>query len=236
VEYGTRAKGSFVVTNETIYPLTVVLSPKGFEVTEDGELYDVPLDTTRVHLTLSTLSFRLQPRQAYTVFYEAAADSAPAWFSIWSGISGGRTQSGINLRLELPHVVYLNQKDKLTQQDVTVTSARWRPADREVVLEFVNASRRLGRARAIEVRGQGKARAEGPGFPLFPGGRRRIEIPWTDSLPPASAQVEFDGFKVVAPAFVTDDSPAPPGSEPEDGPPPTTPQAVTQAVTRDTTP
>ena len=90
-----------------------MLQVKGFVVDEAGELRDVPLDTTRVHVKLSVLSFRLQPRQTYTVFYEASTDSAPAWFNIWNDITGARTESGINVRIELPHVVYLNQRERL---------------------------------------------------------------------------------------------------------------------------
>src|SRR5712692_2892474 len=49
-------------------------------------------------------SFQLQPRSTYTVFYEAAADGAPAWFTISSAMSGARTDNGLNLRIILPHV------------------------------------------------------------------------------------------------------------------------------------
>ena len=35
---GLKARGSFIVTNQTLFPLTVVLQPKGFKVTEDGDL------------------------------------------------------------------------------------------------------------------------------------------------------------------------------------------------------
>ena len=43
---GGKARGSFVVTNQTLFPLTVVLQPKGFQVNEEGDLYDTPLDTS----------------------------------------------------------------------------------------------------------------------------------------------------------------------------------------------
>ena len=105
----------------------MVLQPKGFQVNEEGDLYDIPLDTAVVKLRLSTLSFRLQPRQAYTVFYEADADTVPYWFNIWNGITGSKTESGINLRIELPHVVYLYQKLKLAEPDITIRSVRYRP-------------------------------------------------------------------------------------------------------------
>ena len=48
-EYREKARASFNVSNQSVFPLTVVLQVKGFVVDEDGELRDVPLDTARVH-------------------------------------------------------------------------------------------------------------------------------------------------------------------------------------------
>lgn len=207
---GGKARGSFVVTNQTLFPLTVVLQPKGFKVTEDGDLYDIPLDTAIVKLRLSTLSFRLQPRQAYTVFYEADADSVPYWFNIWSGITGSRTESGINLRIELPHVVYLYQRLKLAQADITIRSVRYRPTDHQIVIDFANTSPRLGRVQSV-VAGADKVKSqEGAGFPLFPGSVRRTRMPWADSLPPQKVEVRFDGFRLTSTDIVVDTTAAPP--------------------------
>ncbi len=214
-EYREKARGSFVVTNGTLFPLTVVLTPKGFQVSEDGELTDVPLDTTRIHLKLSAMSFRLQPRQAYTVFYEARADSTPAWFSVWAGITGARTDNGIQLRIELPHVVYLNQKARLPQGDVTITAVRYQPVQQQVVVELRNTGASLGRAKQVTVSAEGVPNRQGAGFPLFPHSTRRTVIPWTDSLPPASVEVRFDGFQLESTGIVTDD-----------GRPPEAPRAV----------
>src|SRR5688572_11856436 len=77
-EYQQRAKSSFQLQNSTLFPLTVVLEVRGFRVTEEGEVEDVPLDTSRVRVKLSEMSFRIPPRGSHRVFYEATGDSLPA--------------------------------------------------------------------------------------------------------------------------------------------------------------
>lgn len=206
---GAKARGSFVVGNQTLYPLTVVLSPKGFKVNEEGDLTDVPLDTARVKLKLSTLSFRLQPRQSYTVFYEVQADTVPYWFNIWSGVTGSKTESGINLRIELPHVVYLNQKEKLRDTDVTIRWVHYRPADKQIVVEFGNTSPRLGRVQSITASAEKAKSQEAAGFPLFPQTVRRMRMPWPDSLPPQKIEARFDGFRLTSTDIVRDTTAAP---------------------------
>jgi hypothetical protein len=215
-EYREKARGaSFNVSNQSVFPLTVVLQVKGFVVNEDGELRDVPLDTARVHVKLSVLSFRLQPRQTYTVFYEASADTAPAWFNIWSGITGARTDAGINVRIELPHVVYLNQRDRLEQADVRLVSAVHRPGDHRVTIELQNLSPRIGRARSIVVSAPGTKTADGPAFPLFPNSTRRVVVPWEAVEPPQRVEVRFDGFRLETDSIVTDTATVAPALNPD---------------------
>ena len=210
-EYREKARSSFNVSNQSVFPLTVVLQVKGFVVNEDGVLSDVPLDTSRVHVKLSVLSFRLQPRQTYTVFYEAKADSAPAWFNIWSAITGARTESGINVRIELPHVVYLNQRERLQDTDVRLVSAVHRPGDRRVTIEFENVSPRIGRAQSVVLSAPGAKASQGPAFPLFPQSRRRVVVPWERPGPPARVEVRFDGFRLTTDVIATDTSETSPG-------------------------
>ena len=90
-EYQERARSSFQLINSTIFPLSAVLEVHGFTVTEQGEVQEVPLDTAKVRVKLSAMSFRIPPRQTYTVFYEATADSVPAWFNIVSAMTGAKT-------------------------------------------------------------------------------------------------------------------------------------------------
>ncbi|HEX5817320.1 MAG TPA: hypothetical protein VFY20_00480 [Gemmatimonadales bacterium] len=209
VEHRGNAKSSFVVGNESLFPLTVQLTVRGFEVDSAGTLRDVPLDTARVQVKLSTLSFRLQPRQRYTVFYEASADSLPAWFNIWSAVSGARTSSGLNLRIELPHVVYLNQKEKLAAADVQVRGAVWRPARRELLVELENTSGRIGRAQKLVAEAPALPSTEGPAFPLFPHSRRLVAVPWTHAVAPARVEVRFDGFRLSSETIAVDSTAVP---------------------------
>ena len=102
VEYSGSARGRFELVNETLFPMSVVLEPRGFRINESGELSEIPIDSARVRVKLSAMSFRLAPRQSYSVFYEADATDLPAWFLITSTMSGARTQSGLNVRVE-PH-------------------------------------------------------------------------------------------------------------------------------------
>jgi hypothetical protein len=202
-EYKERARSSFTLTNGTLFPLSVVLEVRGFEVSENGDLTDVPLDTTRVHVRLSATSFRIPPRGTYTVFYEASADSTPAWFSILSALSGARSQNGLNLRILLPHVVYLNQREPLARGAVVVHGVHADSSGAHAVVELENTSDRLGRVLDLSVRDSTGHAVAGGAFPLFPHARRRITVPWDGAAPPVRAVAKFDGF--------TADSLFPPG-------------------------
>ena len=43
VEYPNQARGKFALVNESLFPLTVVLEPRGFHVEPTGELIEEPL-------------------------------------------------------------------------------------------------------------------------------------------------------------------------------------------------
>lgn len=196
VEYGDRAKASFQVTNPTLFPQTVVLQPRGFEVDEGGALRDLPLDTSRVKLKLSAMSVRLAPRQTYTVFYEVSADTTPAWFAIMAVFTGGRTQNGIAVRIELPHVVYMHQRASLAQGDVRIAAFRHDSAAKKVWLLVDNTSQKLGRIRDGAVTA-GQRRQPVAGVPLFPAARRWVGIDWPHPETPQAATLKFDGFELA---------------------------------------
>src|ERR1035438_2338075 len=123
-ELGNPAKGRVEYVNDSLTPLNVVLEPKSFTVSETGEISYRPLDPS-IHLKLSTTSFRIQPQQTYYVFYEATSPQSPAWFVIYAAISGYpfRTAQGMNVRLELPHTVYLLPKKSVEKLDVHIARA-----------------------------------------------------------------------------------------------------------------
>jgi hypothetical protein len=196
VEYSDQARGKFELVNESLFPLTVVLEPRGFHVEPTGELIEEPLDTTRIQVKISAMSFRIPPRETYTVFYEATAKSFPSWFLISSTLTGARTQSGLNIRIELPHVVYLLQPQALRRSDVVVSAFSFDSATKRVRVELENTSASLGRVLSSEVSASGAKTIPGGAFPLFPHSKRTLEIPWSDDTTPERLVLRFANFTV----------------------------------------
>ncbi len=212
VEYQERARASFQLSNGSIFPLTVVLEPHGFDINERGDVVSLPFDTARIHLKLSATSFRLEPRSTYTVFYDAAADSLPGWFTITAAMSGARTDDGLNLRIILPHVVYLNQKQPLRKEDVVVRRLELDSAGKKVHVLLENLSGRLGRVLEFGVASaKGQTRSAGA-FPLLPGHRRWAEVDWDLDQPPARVLARFAKFSID-----TTLAPTPPVEQTADG-------------------
>ena len=196
VEYQVQARGKFELVNESLFPLTDVLEPRGFRVEESGEVIDQPFDSSNVEVRLSAMSFRIPPLGTYTVFYEAKAHKLPAWFMVLSSMTGARTAPGLNVRLELPHVVYLLQKEPLARSAVAVRSFAFDSAAHKAVLELENNSESLGRVIGSEMSAVGKRGTPFGGFPLFPHSRRRVEVPWDDSASPDHVLLRFANFTV----------------------------------------
>jgi hypothetical protein len=194
VEYSRQARGKFELVNETLFPLTVVLEPRGFHVEPGGDLIEEPLDTTRIQVKISAMSFRIPPRETYTIFYEATAKSFPAWFLVSSTLMGARTQTGLNVRIELPHVVYMLQPEPLRKADVAIRAFEFDSATRRVRVELENTGAALGRVLSSEVSAGGKKPVPGGAFPLFPHSQRRLEIPWTDDVTPEKLVLRFANF------------------------------------------
>src|SRR5260370_876298 len=71
-EYTAKvAKGSIELVNPGLTPLTVIIEPKSFSVSETGDITYRPLDRT-IQLKLSAMSFQIPPQQSYFIFYELA--------------------------------------------------------------------------------------------------------------------------------------------------------------------
>ncbi len=195
-ELGNPAKGRVEYVNDSLTPLNVVLMPKSFTVSETGEISYRPLDAN-IRLKLSTTSFRVQPQQSYFVFYEASSDTAPAWFVIYAAFSGFpfRTQQGMNVRLELPHTVYLLPKHSLDKSQVHVTRAQYDSQSKAVLVEVENTGDYFGRVQQTFLASDRK-KQEAPGFPLFPHSRRRLEVPLDGIENPDRVILDFPNFKI----------------------------------------
>ncbi len=207
VEFPGQARGKFELVNETLFPMTVVLEPRGFRVEPSGDLIEEPLDTTRVQVKISAMSFRIPPREAYTIFYEATATSFPAWFLISSILTGARTQAGLNVRIELPHVVYMLQSQPLRRAEVAVRAFEFDSSTKRVHVELENTGASLGRVLSSEVSTAGGKPVPGGAFPLFPNSRRAVEIPWSDPGTPEKVVLRFANFTLEERRPTIDSSP-----------------------------
>lgn len=199
VQYDERATGAaaaFDVSNSGLHPVAVVLEPYSFWVDTLGEVHYTPFDTARVKLSLSTMSLRLPPRATYSVRYEARAAQLPAWFVITATFAGP-TRPGLNVRLQLPHVVYLDQPEPLAEHDVAVQAFQYDAGGRSVRFKIANTSARLGRCTRGRVRADGSSQPV-PDFPLFPHFVRWVSLPWSAPRPPEQLELECGDFTVRA--------------------------------------
>src|SRR5919197_1783748 len=193
VEHTEHAASTFDVMNQGLTPLTVVIEPFSFWVDTLGEVHYAPFDSAGVTLKLSTMSVRLPPRATYTVNYEASARQLPAWFVVTSSFAGPRT-AGLNVRLQLPHVVYLNQREPLRREDIVVRAFVFDSARKKVRFKIENVSAKLGRCQDGTVRSSGSDVQDVPSFPLFPHFVRWVELPWAGSRSPERLELRFDKF------------------------------------------
>ncbi len=191
-QYSGAAQGKVELVNNGLQPLNVVLEPMSFTITEDGDAIYAPL-TGDIHLKLSAMSFRIPPQQSRYVFYKATSDKLPAWFVIRNVFAGRTYQSGLNIQLDIPHTVYLLQKEPLETQDVSVESAAYLASQHRVVILLANHSSKLGRVLEWQV-GSTEVKATSNGFPLLPGGRRRMEMEWDSAAPPEVLWIRFEHF------------------------------------------
>ncbi len=130
------------------------------------------------------------------MFYEATARSFPAWFLVSSTLTGARTQTGLSVRIELPHVVYMLQPSPLRRADVAVRSFEFDSVAKRVHVDVENTGTSLGRVLSSEVSVNGKRPTPGGAFPLFPHSHRRLEIPWSDDTVPEKLVLRFANFTV----------------------------------------
>ena len=193
-EYTGKAAGSFEVINSGLVPAVVVLEPKSFSIQEDGEGIFRDLDSS-IHLELSATSFRLEPRQTARVFYKVNADSLPAWLCVYATFSSAKKQPGINVRLMLPHTIYLYQRVPLAADAISVGRVRFDKELHRVLCELTNESDKAGRAQSVDVTGKHASSAAG-GFPMLPHQKRVVAIDWHEDTLPEKIDIEFEHFSI----------------------------------------
>lgn len=195
-EYDRPVTASFEVDNPTLFPVAVVVEPWTFDLDREGRAEFAPLPPG-VDVRFSETSFQIPPRTTHTIYYEILAEHPPAWFTIYATIVGPQPAEGLRLRLRLPHTVYV-YGEPLARDDVGVSEVRFERETGTLTALVENLGDRLGRVRSAEARAEGSAR-ESAGFPLLPGGSRRVKVPWPSEDEPTALILHFDDFEIELP-------------------------------------
>jgi hypothetical protein len=198
MEYTAKvAKGSVELVNPGVVPLTVIMEPKSFTVAENGDISYRPLDKS-IHVKMSATSFQIPPQQSHFVFYEASADALPAWFVLYADIGGyHKTAQGLDIRLDLPHTVYILPKKSVAKSDLTVKQLDLSPDKTKLRFEVANTGQLFGRVLISQL--SGKNDAQGSGFPVFPNSKRIVEVPCKGDQTNVSLRLHLKNFTVEQP-------------------------------------
>jgi hypothetical protein len=195
-EYQGKAQGQFQITNSSLFPLDVVLEPFGFVVNEKGQPIYGPLEPN-LHVRLSATSFRLAPKQIYTVYYDASADVLPAWFTIYATVTRANNHSDVRVAFQLPHTVYLLPAATINRESVRFGRVA-RAANGAVGIELENHSKDYVRVQEVDlVTSSGKKVF--PGFPFFPHQKRILLLEPDHGAEPQKVVIKFPKFKVEEP-------------------------------------
>jgi hypothetical protein len=194
-----KAKGKIEYLNDTLEPLTVTLDTQSFTVSDNGKMSYRPLDSS-IHVKFSATSFRILPKQNYLVFYEASADTLPAWFVVYATFAGYKqtTAEGLRIHLLLPHTVYLLPAQVPNKQDLIVKKAQYDPQAGAVTLRVENAGSVFCRVLEADVTSS-QEKSSTNGFPVFPHSQREIEIPWFSRSNPIKVILQLERFRLEEP-------------------------------------
>ncbi len=194
VEYTQKAEGSFTVRNDSMAPFTVVLEPRSFSVTEDGDPAYRLLDPS-ISVSLSAKSFRVAPHRGYTVFYRAQSTQLPAWFTIYASIAPPTAAGAVHLVIELPHTVYLLSRIQLRADQVSFSRSEIASDGRRVEAALENHAAEFERVQEVELIGP-SGKQTYAGFPFFPEQRRVLHLEWNGRGAAERIIVKFSKFKV----------------------------------------
>ncbi len=208
VEYKNKAEGRIDFINNTLTPMAVVLEPKSFSITPDGNGVYRPLDSI-IQLQLSSMSFRIDPGQTHYVFYKAKASKLPAWFTIYAVFSSVKRTQGLDVRILLPHTVYIYPKKPLSKDrdEISIVSASYSPSLKNITCDVVNKGPDLDRVQEVRITGGESSQTEA-GFPLLPGGTRHLSVEWKSNGPPATISLRLE-HSVLQHAVVAAQPPGP---------------------------
>lgn len=198
-ERDKKAKGKIEYLNDTLEPLTVTLDTQSFTVSDTGAITYRPLDSS-IHIKFSASSFRILPKQSYLVFYEATADSTPAWLVVYATFAGYKetTAEGLKIHLLLPHTIYLLPKREIKKEELAIKTAKYDPEAKVVTLRVENTGPAFCRVLEANVTSS-QDESSSNGFPVFPHSEREVEIPWPGKEGPKKLTLQLEPFHLEHP-------------------------------------
>ena len=117
VECGKKCNGAFSVTNNGLTPLAVTVEARSFSMDTQGHATYRTLDEA-ADLKLDEGSARIAPKGTHTFSYQLKCSAVPCSVTLLSSMVVGHTADGIWVRVQLPHTVYVCEKQKDCRKSV----------------------------------------------------------------------------------------------------------------------
>jgi hypothetical protein len=207
--YDGKASGAIVIANPSIFRMNFVLDPMSFIMASNGDISFGPLDTGRIRLRLSSMSGRIPARQSIRLFYEASADSLPSWFAVVATFSRGAPATGLAVRLQMPHMVYLMQRGQPTRSELSLDAVTFDSATSTLRARLENRSAKLTRLESFGVEWAGPVILIDAG-PVFPNSVRTFTYVWNRPGRPTGVIASFPDFSIATPVTNATVTAAPP--------------------------
>jgi hypothetical protein len=109
VECGLKCSGEFHLTNNSTKPMIAMINVYGFHMVA-GHPVQIPLDAQTL-VKLDQTSARISPQDSHTFGYKVFCSQEPCMIQLVASMVIGKP-AGVQVRLQLPHVVYACQKQK----------------------------------------------------------------------------------------------------------------------------
>ena len=123
----------------------------------------------------------------------------PAWFVLYANIGGyHKSSTGMNIRLDLPHTVYLLPKQSAAKADIAIKFLGLSADKSHLRFSVSNSGPLFGRAMATELKSK-RGATESIGFPMFPHYTRIVEMACKGDQSGSVFGLRMRGFKVEEP-------------------------------------
>ena len=115
---GKISRGSFQIQNDQLQPVAFTI--ESYSISFNNQKLNYRALDAGVKVELSQTSGRLGPKEIRRFDYKISCDSIPCTVGIQTGLVIGRTKDGMQVRIILPHLAYLNLSKHPRQDTLTV--------------------------------------------------------------------------------------------------------------------